>query len=247
MDTTGLTNNNDFDMEMDCQFSQTEQSSHPTANCDSDTDMDCQFSQTEQSSHSTASCDCDTVMDYQFCQTEKSSYPTTNGSCDTDMDCLYSEIEQSSNLITDGCLGTGMGYDDKVFTWNIEPQQKITDQDMDVNSRYIFWKPLEIEEEENKSDKAEESNEGKVEIEEIEENEEEEELSEVLLIASQKYSRTMEALNMDPNLSDIERQILMENTTKEYMKVISDNPSRIPDLIQEDELDDEEEDESDTE
>jgi hypothetical protein len=56
-----------------------------------------------------------------------------------------------------------------------------------MDSRSTFWKLQNIEEEEK-------------------EEEEEEKLSEVLLLASEKYCRTMEALNADPNLNDDERK-----------------------------------------
>lgn len=71
-------------------------------------------------------------------------------------------------------------------------------------------------------------------MEKEKEKEEEEELSEVLLKASEKYNRTMETLDMDPNLSDTERKNLMEKTTEEYMQIIRDNPPKNSDFTPED-------------
>jgi hypothetical protein len=65
-----------------------------------------------------------------------------------------------------------------------------------MDSRSTFWKPLNIEEEKKEVKKVKEEKEEK--------EKEEEKLSEVLLLASEKYCRTMEALNVDPNLNDDE-------------------------------------------
>jgi hypothetical protein len=113
---------------------------------------------------------------------------------------------------------------DNVLMWNYEP---LPTTGLGMDYRSTFWKPLNIDEEENEENVEEEKN-------------VKEELSDVLLMNTEKYSRTMD---IDSHLNDTKRKHLMENPTEEYMQVIHENPYVNPDLTIEDmdKLDNEEE------
>jgi hypothetical protein len=201
-------------------------------------------------------------MNYQYYQPEQSSNLVADGCFGTDTGYPHAQPEQS-NLVAYGGFETGIGYPcvqiehlhptanssfgtdlrypyanteyfkdagDNVTMWNVEPLPTTT---VELHTLNTFWKPQNIEEEKKET--------------KGEKEEKKQQLSEVLLLASEKYCQTMEALNADANLNDDDRKKLMEKTHEEYMQVICDNPPTDSDSTTEDEFGDEKEEDEDLE